>query len=60
MGDDGSTDNLPLESAEIISVGAAEIEQSKIKNVKLTAGETVRVQLRVRQPGKYAVRATLA
>jgi hypothetical protein len=59
LGDDGSSENLPLESAEIIDGGPAEVEQSKIKDVKLAAGEPVRVRLRLRQPGKYAVRATL-
>lgn len=60
LGDDGSSDNLPLESAEIVDVGQAQVEQNKIKDVKLAAGETVRFRLRLRQPGKYAVRATLA
>jgi hypothetical protein len=60
LGDDGSSDNLPLACAEIIGVGESEVEQNKIKNVKLTAGEAVRLRLRLRQPGKYAVRATLA
>jgi hypothetical protein len=60
LGDDGSSENLPLESAEIIDSGPAEVEQSKIKDMKLAAGQTVRVRLRLRQPGKYAVRATLA
>src|ERR1051325_9573266 len=58
--DDGSSDDLPLASAEIIGAGPIEVEQNKLKNVKLVAGETVRFQLRLRQPGKYAVRATLA
>ena len=60
MGDDGSAENLPLESAAIVGSGTAEVEQSKIKNVKLAPDETVRVRLRLRQPGKYAVRATLS
>lgn len=60
FGDDGSSDNLPLESAEIIDSGPAEVEQSKIKDVKLAANEPVRVRLRLKQPGKYAVRAILA
>jgi hypothetical protein len=60
LGDDGSSENLPLESAEIIGGGPAEVEQSKIKDMKLSAGETVRVRLRLRVPGKYAVRARLA
>lgn len=60
LGDDGSADTLPLESAEIVGVGPADVEQGKIKNVKLPAGETVRVRLRAHQPGKYAVRATLS
>lgn len=59
VGDDGSTDDLPLESAEVIGLGPVEVEQSKIKNVKLSAGQPLRVRLRFRQPGKYAVRATL-
>ncbi|HEV2842078.1 MAG TPA: hypothetical protein VGW39_12185 [Chthoniobacterales bacterium] len=60
LGDDGSAENLPLESAEIIGVGPVEVEQSKIKNLKLAAEETVRVRLRARRPGKYAIRATLS
>ena len=60
LGDDGSAENLPLESAEIVGAGPAEVEQSKIKNLKLNAEETVRVRLRLKRPGKYAVRATLA
>lgn len=60
LGDDGSAENLPLESAEIVGVGPAEVEQSKVKNVKLTAEQAVRVRLRLKQPGKYAVRATLS
>jgi hypothetical protein len=60
LGDDGSSENLGLESAEIIGGGMAEVEQSKIKDVKLVAGEPLRVRLRFREPGKYAVRATLA
>lgn len=60
LGDDGSAENLLLESAEIVGVGAAEVEQSKIKNVTLVVEETVRVRLYVKQPGKYAVRATLS
>jgi hypothetical protein len=60
LGDDGSAENLPLESAEIIGVGPVEVEQNKIKNVKLAAEETVRLRLRAKRPGKYAIRATLA
>lgn len=60
VGDDGSSNNLPLESAENVVAGPAEVEQNKIKDVKLAAGETVRFRLRLKQPGKYAVRATLA
>ena len=60
LGDDGAAENLPLSSAEIVGVGPAEVEQSKIKNMILAAEETVRVRLRLKQSGKYAVRATLA
>jgi hypothetical protein len=60
LGDDGLSDNLPLESAEFIGAGPADIEQSKIKDVRLSAGVTVRVRLRLKHPGKYAVRAILA
>lgn len=60
VGDDGSSDDLLLDSAEIVGVGPAEVEQSKIKNLKLTAEEAVRVRVRLKQPGKYAVRATLS
>jgi hypothetical protein len=60
LGDDGSAENLALESAEIAGGGHAEVEQSKIKNMKLTANQAVRVRVRLKQPGKYAVRATLS
>ena len=60
VGEDGSAENLPLESAEIVGGGPAEVEQNKIKNVKLAAGESVRVRVGLKRPGKYAVRATLA
>jgi hypothetical protein len=59
FGDDGSSENLALESAEIVGGGSAEVEQGKIKDVKLTSGEPLRIRLRFKEPGKYAVRATL-
>ncbi|MDD5199830.1 MAG: hypothetical protein PHC88_08505 [Terrimicrobiaceae bacterium] len=60
LGDDGAAENLVLESAEIVGIGPAEVEQSKIKNVTLTTGQAVRVRVFLKQPGKYAVRATLS
>lgn len=60
LGDDGSAENLALESAEIVGVGPVEVEQSKIKGVTLAAEAPVRVRVRLKQPGKYAVRAMLS
>ena len=60
VGDDGSTENVPLDSAEIIGVGPVEVEQGKIKNLQLDAEHTVRLRVRPRILGKYALRATLA
>lgn len=60
LGDDGSAENLALESAEIVGVGPADVEQSKIRNVKLAADQAVRVRVRLKQSGKYAIRATLS
>ena len=60
VGDDGSSEDLLLESAEIIGLGLADVEQNKIKNIRLAAAEAVRLRVRLRKPGKYAIRATLA
>lgn len=60
VGEDGNADQLPIESAEIVGHGPAVVDRNKISNVKLAQGEAVRVKLRLKQPGRYAVRARLA
>jgi len=60
LGDDGSAESVAIESAEIIGVGPVEVEQSKIKKLKLTAEDAVRLRVRLKSRGKYALRGTLA
>lgn len=60
LGDDGATESLVLESAEIIGGDHVEVEHSKIESVQLDCGSPVRLRLQLRQPGKYAIRARLA
>jgi hypothetical protein len=58
VGDDGSTDKMILESAEVIGSGPKEVELSKIKNLSIPSDGVVRLLLKFRHPGKYALRAT--
>jgi len=60
LGDDGSAENVAVESAEIIGVGPAAVEQSKIRNLKFKAEEVIRLRVRLKSRGKYALRGMLA
>jgi hypothetical protein len=60
IGDDGAVDPLPLEAAEVDGGGQLEIENNKIKNVCLTANSVTRLRVRLKNSGKYALRASLS
>jgi hypothetical protein len=60
LGDDGSAENITLESAEIVGVGTAEVEGNKIKNLAFRQGEVTRLRVRLTNRTKYALRGSLA
>ncbi len=60
VGDDGAAENIVVESAELVGVGPAEAEQSKIKNLTFKPDESIRLKVKLKAPGKFSLRATLA
>jgi hypothetical protein len=60
IGDDGSSTNLALDSAELVGIGPADVEQNKIKNLLLSVDQPVRLRIQLKQPGKYSIRAALS
>lgn len=59
VGDDGSADQLALESAELIGGGSLEVERAKISKVILNDKDAVRLRVRLKQPGKYSLKVSL-
>jgi hypothetical protein len=60
IGDDGSTESIALDSAVIVDGDEIEVEQARIKSVSLRAGEVCRIQVRLKNAGKYSLRASLS
>lgn len=60
LGDDGTAENVALESARLVDGGSVEVEQSKIKNLRLKSGEVVRLRVRLKSRTRYALRGMLA
>jgi uncharacterized cupredoxin-like copper-binding protein len=59
MGEDGSAEQIALETAELVGTGPLEVEQTKINNVRLVGNESSRLRVKLKQPGKYSLRASL-
>jgi hypothetical protein len=60
LGDDGSSENIALQSAELVGEGPVDVEQAKLKDLRLTAHQTCRLRVRLKRPGKYSLRASLS
>jgi hypothetical protein len=60
LGDDGTAENIPLESAETATGKTLQVENTKVKDLQLTAEKTLRLRVKLRRPGKYSLRASLS
>ncbi len=60
IGDDGSPEGIVLDGAEMIGRGKLEVEQARLKDVPLKAGEVCRIHVRLKNPGKYSLVASLS
>ena len=57
VGEDGFSEGISLESAEIEGQGLRDVEYNKISEIPFRAGETVRIRVLLKRGGKYSLKA---